>query len=324
LPEIFEAELGRRAVQRANRAAGIDFEAIADRHAFVPQAAIGRYVDAAARIAGEARFGLLLTPTRDIAFYGRWGDYLLQSPTLGEAIDRCLKTLGYHSVGDRIALRLDGDEAHFLYGFGMAGRTGYDHLAPAAAGVLLSLCRHYAPPGWQPLRIELDIAKPRNDMPFEDLFRCPVVFDAPTVAVVFDRHFLAATARRRSARVVTIEDVARFTGGGAPRDLPEIVAEQIRLQVLSGTSSIDDVARAMDTSVRSLQRTLNRMGTDFRSLTNQARVARAMELLRHGGVSVTEIAFDLGYSAPASFARAFRNVTGVSPREFRNLARDQL
>ena len=42
LPEIFEAELGRRAVQRANRAAGIDFEAIADRHAFVPQAAVGR------------------------------------------------------------------------------------------------------------------------------------------------------------------------------------------------------------------------------------------------------------------------------------------
>jgi len=47
------------------------------------------------------------------------------------------------------------------------------------------------------------------------------------------------------------------------------------------------------------------------------RTRRAAELLRDTTSSVTEISALLGYSAPAHFARAFRNSTGVSPHEFR-------
>jgi len=320
LPQIVRYELGDGALRRANTAAGIDFEAVEDRHVYVPQAAVGKFLHAAARMAGAPDLGLLLTPSRDVAYYGPWSDYLLESETLGSAIERCVRTLGFHSTEDKMALRVDGDEARFGYDFALAGRTGYDHAAPAAAGVLLSLCRRYTPSGWRPLRVELNIPKPDNAMAFEDLFACPVVFGASSIGIVFERDLLSSISRRKPSRgIVTIEDVARYTRGQAPRELPDVVAEQVRLQVLSGSSSIDDAARAMDTSVRSLQRTLNRMGTDFRSMTNQARVSRAAELLRHGNVSITAIATDLGYSAPASFARAFRKSTGFSPRDFKSL-----
>jgi len=62
---------------------------------------------------------------------------------------------------------------------------------------------------------------------------------------------------------------------------------------------------------------LNREGTNFRDLANAMRTRRAAELLRDTTSSVTEISALLGYSAPAHFARAFRNSTGVSPHEFR-------
>ncbi len=106
--------------------------------------------------------------------------------------------------------------------------------------------------------------------------------------------------------------------GRCSRDLLDVVVEQIRAQVLTGSVSIDSAAQSIDTSVRTLQRELNRAGTDFRSLAGAARVQRATELLQHTNGSITRVSAELGYSSPANFARAFRNATGSGPREFRS------
>jgi AraC-like DNA-binding protein len=138
------------------------------------------------------------------------------------------------------------------------------------------------------------------------------------MTVVFDRYYLGS---RRSgpaaAPIITIADVARDRRGGAPQDKLGVIAEQIRLQVQGGMVSIDSTARAMNTSIRTLQRELNSKGVDFRSLANAARAERAGELLRFTDVSVAGIAGEMGYSTPANFARAFRKATGLSPGEFR-------
>ena len=72
-----------------------------------------------------------------------------------------------------------------------------------------------------------------------------------------------------------------------------------------------------DTSIRTLQRELNRAGSDFRSLARAVRIGRAAELLRHTNGSITRVSAELGYSSRAHFARAFRRVTGSGQREFR-------
>ena len=138
------------------------------------------------------------------------------------------------------------------------------------------------------------------------------------MTVVMERHHLTAPPRRASWPIVTIEDMARDRRGGAPRRLLDVVMEQIRAQVLTGSVSIDGAAQSIDISVRTLQRELNRAGTDFRNLANAARIQRATELLRHTNGSITRVSADLGYSSPANFARAFRKSTGRGPREFRS------
>jgi AraC-like DNA-binding protein len=217
-----------------------------------------------------------------------------------------------------MSVAIVGDEARYSYGFALAGRAGYDIIASAAAGVLLSVLRAYLSVDWRPLRIELDIDKPRQTGLFEDVFQCPVLFNTPAVTVVTERHHLAAASNRASWPIVTMEDVARDRPGGAPRDLFDIVVEQIRAQVITGSVSIDSAAQSMDTSVRTLQRELNRAGTDFRSLANAARIRRATELLRHTNGSITRVSAEMGYSSPANFARAFRKAAGSAPRDFRS------
>lgn len=318
LPAFLRHEIGERALLQANRAAGFDLELIEDRNCFIPHAAVIGFVNAAARAAGEPNLGILMTPMMNAANYGSFGRYLLGADTLGQSIERAIAALGYHSTDDRMSLAVVGDEARYSYVFALAGRSGYDLIASAAAGVLLSVLRAYLPADWRPLRIELDIDKPRRTGPFEDVFQCPVRFNAPAVTIVMERHHLTAASRRASWPIVTIEDVARDRQGGAPRDLLDIVVEQVRAQVITGSVSIDSTAQSMDTSVRTLQRELNRAGTDFRSLANAARIQRATELLRHANGSITVVSAEMGYSSPANFARAFRKATGRAPREFRS------
>lgn len=313
--------IGEKALRQANRAAGLDFELIEDRHCFLPHQAVVAFIDAIGRGAGDSNLGLLLTPNMDIGRYGSFGSYVLGADTLGQGLDRSIAALRYHSTHDRLTLTAVADEIRFGYRFALAGAEGYGAVASAAAGVLLSLCRAYLPPHWRPLRVELDIDAPSRRSPFEDVFQCPVLFNAPAISVVVERHHLATAPRRPSGPSVTLEDVARDRPGGAPRRLLDVVTEQVRAQVLAGRIVIDDVARSMDISVRSLQRELQAAGMDFRTLTNTLRAQRATELLRHTQGSITRVSTELGYSSPAGFARAFRKMTGVGPREFRKLRR---
>jgi len=317
LPAFARSEIGERALQRANRAAGFDVELIEDRNCFIPQQAIVDFVDAIGRAAGEPNLGLLIALAMDAAAYGSFGRYVFGAGTLGQAIERSIAALPYHSTCDRLSVTAASGEVRYSYTSALAGTRGYAAVAGAAAGELLSLFRAYLSESWRPLRIELDIETPRRAAAFEDVFQCPVLFNAPTVAIVVERRHLMAASKRTSQPTVTIEDVARDRPGGAPRSLLGVAVEQIRTRILTGGAPIDDVARSMDTSVRTLQRELHDAGTDFRSLTTAIRAQRAIELLRHSNGSITRISAELGYSSPAGFSRAFRKATGLGPREFR-------
>jgi AraC-like DNA-binding protein len=320
LPDFVRQEIGEKALLQANRAAGFDLELVEGRNCFIPHAAVVGFVNAVARAAGEADLGLLMVPMMNAANYGTFGRYVVGADTLGESIGRAISALPYHSTADRMAIDIIGDEVRYSYRFALAGRDGYEMIASAAAGVLLSVFRAYLPVDWRPLRIELDISKPRRAGLLEDAFQCPVHFNGPAVTIVTESRYLSVGVRHASSTIVTIEDVARDRQGGAPRDLLDVVLEQIRAQVLTGSVSIDSAAQSMDTSVRTLQRELNRAGVDFRGLANAMRYQRAIELLRHTNGSITRVAAEIGYSSPANFARAFRKAAGHAPRDLRSKA----
>lgn len=58
-------------------------------------------------------------------------------------------------------------------------------------------------------------------------------------------------------------------------------------------------------------------GCSLRQYCNRLRLLDAKKLLRHSGLSVTEIAQMLGYSDTSYFIRFFRDATGKTPRKWR-------
>jgi AraC-like DNA-binding protein len=66
--------------------------------------------------------------------------------------------------------------------------------------------------------------------------------------------------------------------------------------------------------LRSLQRKLHERGVTFRKLLDETRRQLADQYLKDSMLTVSEIAYLLGFSEVSSFSRAFRRWTGHAPR----------
>ena len=88
-----------------------------------------------------------------------------------------------------------------------------------------------------------------------------------------------------------------------------------------GVPTVAEVAEMAGTSARSLQRKLALAGLTYSDLIEAARFEKAAKLLRTTDAKVIEVAFASGYTDPAHFTRAFRRMSGTTPRRFRNEAR---
>ena len=81
--------------------------------------------------------------------------------------------------------------------------------------------------------------------------------------------------------------------------------------------SLEELAAFVNISARTLSRYLEAEGVGFREISLRVRTERAREMLAATDMTVTGIAYRLGYKDVASFVRSFRRQTGQSPTTWR-------
>ena len=86
---------------------------------------------------------------------------------------------------------------------------------------------------------------------------------------------------------------------------------------------LDDVAREIACSRRSLQRAFESQGITFRQAVTVARIHRARTMLAEGDLAVKSVCEAVGYRSKAEFAKAFRRHTGVTPSKYKREMRDR-
>lgn len=89
----------------------------------------------------------------------------------------------------------------------------------------------------------------------------------------------------------------------------------------SGECTIDDVAKKLGYSKRSLRRKLQEEDTNFQKQLNHTRELLARTYLANIDMTTEDIAFLLGYQESGSFLRAFTVWTGQTVIEYRNTVR---
>ena len=110
--------------------------------------------------------------------------------------------------------------------------------------------------------------------------------------------------------------------GARPKadDLGFEVRRLITTLLTSGHPKIDDVARELGMSSRTLTRRLAEDGLTFKGLLDEVRRKLALQYLKDGRISVKKVAYLLGYSEVPAFYHAFRRWTGTSPAQHRRAA----
>ncbi len=151
-------------------------------------------------------------------------------------------------------------------------------------------------------------------------FRCEFRFERPRNLVSFPRAWRATpnpgydaviwgTAIRRC------EETSVATGGAA---IVTVVIRELHdaMEHAWGRRTpptLEDMARHLNLSVRSLNRRLSAAQVSYQHLVDDVRKERARSLLADGRKSLDAIAIELGYQNAASFVRAYKRWFGTTP-----------
>jgi AraC-like DNA-binding protein len=93
----------------------------------------------------------------------------------------------------------------------------------------------------------------------------------------------------------------------------EIVPRVREFLTRSLSAGLDEAARELGVSARTLHRRLRVEGSSFRAVKDALRRSLALAHLEKTRKSIAEIAAELGYSEPSAFFRAFQAWTGEAP-----------
>jgi AraC-like DNA-binding protein len=178
----------------------------------------------------------------------------------------------------------------------------------------------------QSARIMFQHEAPTYQAEYTRVFEAAVSFGQAFSGIVFDRALLDLPAphedpdMHQALRAVAERRLLGITQGTTS-------AQRVReFLVCKGGphhTDMDEAARAIGLSVRSLRRRLNAEGNSYHEVANEALKLVAKHLLLSKQHTIQETAFEMGFADARSFHRAFRRWTGTTPGAYRRAQRQE-
>ena len=243
------------------------------------------------------------------------------SPSLGAGMDR-LSRYG-RLINDRYA-------SHVMHAgtgvrFSVASADGgpiHPQRVEFAIALLMRLAREATAVDLEPTEVSFVHAAPKDVSQQAAFFRVPVQHSAAANAIVFKDSdgalplksadaALEAVIRRRLDKALNTLNAPGEASTAAR------VRQALLDQMGQGIPTAAEIGRQMGLSARTLNRRLEDEGTSVREIRDQVRRDLAVALMTDVTVSVSEIAFFLGYAEPSPFHRSFKRWTGKTPMAFR-------
>lgn len=172
--------------------------------------------------------------------------------------------------------------------------------------------------------VRLSHPNDRNAAALAEFFGAPVRFAAPSNKLLFDRSYLKVHSFTGAAllyEVLTNALKTYFSPSTEHGRFVDRVSREIVSCAEGEPDSADRIAERLAISPRTLRRRLADEGYSFQEAKNLAKEKHAKYFLSHTGLTLSEIAFKLGYSELSAFSRAFRAWTGTTPQNYREQTR---
>jgi AraC-like DNA-binding protein len=191
---------------------------------------------------------------------------------------------------------------------------------------VLTIARHGTGTEIMPVRLEL--MGPRAKVAhLEKHFGCAVRFGAAQNAIVFrasDAALPFVTRNEELLAMLAPQLDAELKLHRGEETFPERVRMKLQQKLAGRKPKMQEVARELKMSSRTLQRRLQDAGYSFQQVLEEARHQLARHYLTHKELELNETAYLLGYEDANSFVRAFRGWEGAPPGHWRDAQRAEV
>lgn len=293
-----------------------------DAEGLLPTAAAIRFLDHAARAEGIAALGMVAGQERPVDAFGLLGRMLCASTTVGDALRVRIDDHRVFSSHGRVWLRSRGAHVELCHWFTGGFDQSWAQADHYLVTLMIGLIRLGAGAGWRPSRVQFQTGEAPALRDVALLADAAVAFRQPVSAVAFPRALLDAPLRFvRVSDGAAPWNVDAWRASAPADDFVGAVGQVVETMSRRGYPGIQQIARVLGASTRTLQRRLAADGVSYEALVDRVRLATASSLLAHTDARIVDVALDVGYSDHAHFTRAFRRWTGETPMQFRNAYR---
>lgn len=188
-------------------------------------------------------------------------------------------------------------------------------------GIYARLIRSAVPEAWNQCTVSVEAEQEQVGADLAALVQTSVVHGACSNAIRFPSSIidtplgLAPPCEPEMVKKVAAE----LTRKMRTMTLDERARQVIFAEMTEGHVSQDRIARELGVSSRTLRRHLADRSLSFQVLLDQCRMEFAeFELRTRHRLSLSDIAFRVGYSEHSTFSRAFSRWTGMAPQKYRN------
>jgi AraC-like DNA-binding protein len=280
------------------------------------------FLDLAAEELGDEWLGFHLAQAFELREVGLGYYVMASSDLLGDALQRCARYGGMTNEGVRLSYRAEKQIIIHVSYEGVARRSDR-HQIEFFMTTLGRACRQLTGQQLCPQRMTFSHLRTGEFKEIKEYFGCPIIFgdlaDEITYSKGIERMQVSSADPYLNALLLKYCEEARAKSRRAAKASPLRLSVENTIAPLlpHGKVNTSEVARSLGLSERTLARRLKSEGLSFAGILHDLRYDLARTYLGESSLSVSKVAWLLGYEEVSSFSSAFKRWSGKSPRQAR-------
>jgi AraC-like DNA-binding protein len=297
---------------------GLTTAQVENPQARIPVRAQVAFLDEASAALGDDLLGFELAQIVDLRELGLLYYVLASSEDLSTALRRLTRFSAILNEGVRITDHESHTDAFAItFDYVDVKRAHDRHQMEFFVTILLRLCRELTRRQLRPIEISLKHRRSLVSARIKAFFNCKIEFGSRFDRIVF----------QVAEKTITIVNADSYLNKLLIEYCEEILATRRKKSGLwrtkvenavapllpHGEANIEEVAKRLGISRRTLTRRLAAETVSFAEILSELRLGLARKYLAEPEIQVAEVAWLLGYKSTGAFSHAFRRWTGVSP-----------
>jgi len=283
----------------------------------ISAAAQARLLEYAAEALHDPAFGFHLAKEVNPRQVGLLFYVASAAKDLGDAIELFARYL--RIVNEAVRVKLTRRHSDLVLELHLVGVPRFRALQNTEFGiaVIVKSLREITGRNIHPTKITFVHTRSSGFPEFERFCGCPVEFGGSSDRLVFSNRSLALPLITEDIHLLEtlrpICDEAAKQRETAPGTLRALVENEAQKLLPHGKARRHNIAKNLAISTRTLARRLANEGTTFEEVVDELRQSLALQYIKTPSISLSQIAWLLGYEGGTSFNHAFRRWTGGPP-----------